>query len=198
MKNSPERFIDNKAFPRVIKKITKGMGNIPWCLIGGRAVEVWTNPPQTPDLDILYDANELDGVAVVDRLEAVGISLNENYREGDIIFMLDRKEKVEVDVLPTYDPLNVTMIRAAKPIVIQGVSTPVVSPENLVILKAQILADAEAGSVAREPDKLERDAASIRTLGLRRDLDRFYIGRTLKREGWDDEIKILKRLGVLK
>lgn len=100
-------------------------------------------------------------------------------------------------MIPTWDSLNLAMIMAADDQTIGGVTIPVATPEDLVMMKAQILADARDGAKGRDPEKLKRDKAAIKTLAKLPNLDWDYIVKTLKAEGWEDELDILNKLKVM-
>lgn len=48
-----KKFILDPRFGRVMRKIPWPLKPWEWCLIGSRAVEVWTSPPQTPEVHVL-------------------------------------------------------------------------------------------------------------------------------------------------
>ncbi len=194
------RLILHPSFSKIMRKVAAVMRPYNWCLIGGRAVEIWSNPPQTPDADILYDAQEVNGAELIDAFEGArnGIRLNEHFKEGDVIFLLDTKEDVEIDLIPTWDPVNISMIASAEKKTVGGVTMPVATAEDLIIMKAQILSDVHDGAHGRSPEKVERDKAAIQTLAQLKGLDRLYIVNVLKAEGWMQELRILQKLGVFK
>lgn len=184
------KFIETPAFSRVMVKVDWALEPWLWCLIGGRAVEHWSNPPQTPDVDILAQVRDSDIGALRARMSRKGIELEDSFvgLGSPMLFFKDFKEDVEVDVLGAYDPLHRQIIINA----VMMENVPVATAEDVVMLKAQA-----AASEGRAKDKSARDKKAILELAKARDLNTEYIRDTLHGFGWTWEFKYLKRLGVV-
>lgn len=188
------RYIYNPNFPRIMTKIIKVMGPWPWCMIGGRSVEIWSNPPQTPDVDILAAIKDHHVPAVVRRFEKYGVHLKSVWEglKDPTIFFKDDKLDVEVDVLSSADPMYAWIIERARFKTVQGVNIPVASPEDIIIMKSRA-----AGDIGRPRDKRERDMAAIGVIG-KLDIDRDYISEALIQAGWDEEYDMLLKEGIIR
>ena len=191
-----KHLIESASFCPAMKKIKKVMNGSSWALIGGRAVEVHTNPPQTPDIDILCDASGVDACDLINAFKSIGVVLTMPYEEGDIIFLIDKALDVEIDVLPTYDGFDVRAIKRAKNATCNGVGFPVVQPEDLIVMKTQAASSAGGGMMGRSKEKVKHDMDAIRTLIKEVDLDKDYIVKVLRAERWFDELRLLRKLGL--
>lgn len=192
-----EAHIHAAYFPKIMSKIVRALAGRQWCLIGGRSVEVWSNPPQTPDVDVLVKMTDDDADRIIRRFERLGVGLV-NIQEGLVhpnIFLRDEKLGVEVDVLGASQfelPFYYAIERAVKK-TIQGVTFPVATPEDLLILKANAAMD-----VGRHRDKRERDIAAMRAVvSSVKNLDRDYIATVLNMSGWVDEYEFFLDEGVI-
>lgn len=203
------KLIQSKNFCATIQKLVSALVNENWCLIGGRAVEVHANPPQSPDIDILIDGTTSDPEALIIELKKYNIVLKESYEPGDIVFMIDKSNSEEVDLIPTYDDFEIKAIGRARrgerfECVVGSVSSrssvkfPVVQVEDLVILKAVAACDLNrTGLMGRGEEKVKRDIKAIQALAKDSKLDKQYIIDTLMRERWPKELKMLRTLRVV-
>lgn len=194
------RLIETKEFCTTMKKVARVMGpGKPgkWCLIGGRAVEVYTNPPQSPDVDILFDATINRMPMIIRKFKTFNIVLVEEYEKDYIGFFVDEDNGVEVDVMPTYDPYEVEAIRLAEMTQCGEARFPVIGIEDLVIMKAGAAAS-EGGMMGRSQEKKLRDIKALLVLQNENDLDSEYIASIVKPSLMPREHKLLKKLGILK
>ena len=191
-----KHLIESPSFCPAIKKLKTVLNGNPWALIGGRAVEVHSNPKQTPDIDILCDGRKLDVWALIRSLKAVGIVLTIPYEDGFILFLEDKQIDVEIDIMPSYDPFDIRAIKRAETAKCNGVSFPVVQPEDLVIMKAQAACDAGGGMMGRTKMKIKHDMDAIQILNEEVDLDKDYIVKILRAERWFEELRLLRKLGL--
>lgn len=189
------KFIFDPRFGIAMNRITPALRGWPWCLIGGRAVEVWTNPPQTPDIDLLVrtkDDTEIEKIA--EALGAHSIQQAAPVERGDPhakFVTFAQKSAVEVDLLVACDDLHFQVIRRAPRKTINGVSFPVAFAEDIVILKSQCLVD-----LGRPKDKKVRDRRAIRDIASSVDLSKDYIVGTLRAYGWWDELAYLRLMKI--
>ncbi len=190
------REIEGKPFCDTINKVKKVLKTGPWCLIGGRAVEFYTNPPQSPDSDCLLDATHYDIRKVIKDFKAIGVKLREEYEEGYIAFLYDKDTDTEVDLMPTYDRFEIQAIKKAKTARCGKASFPVIEIEDLVIMKAAA-AVSEGGMMGRSDEKKYRDVKAIIVLQKENDLDGNYINKILRKEVMVREAKLLKKLGII-
>lgn len=188
------KFVLTPQFSRVMRKVVSAMAPWRWCLVGGRAVEIWSNPPQTPDIDCLAEVEDGDVPEVVGRFRAVGIVAREVYTGvgAPILFLRDQRERVDVDVLGAYDPLHMWVVLSAVRRTVGGVRIPVARPEGVVALKAQSAID-----VGRPPGKKIRDRRAIATLAKSRRLDKGLLEGILIAYGWMEELRFLKSQGIV-
>ncbi len=191
-----KHLLESPSFCPAIKKLKTVLPNGLWALIGGRAVEVHSNPKQTPDIDILCNGMEIDVWDLIKSLAAIGIKPVEEYEEGYILFAEDKALDVEIDIMPSYDLFDIRAIKRAGKATCNGVSFPVVQPEDLVIMKAQAACDAGGGIMGRTKQKVKHDMDAIRILNDAVDLDMDYIVKTLRRERWFEELRLLRKLGL--
>src|SRR3990167_134833 len=186
------RYIYSREFPRIMTKILRVMEPWPWCLIGGRSVEIWANPPQTPDVDILAAVKDHHVDAIARRFEKVGVRLV-NVWDGlkdPTIFFKDEKLGVEIDLLSSADPMYTWILERARRMTIQGVTIPVATPEDIVIMKSRA-----ACGIGRPKDKRGRDLAAINVIS-ETDIDRDFISESLLQAGWNEERAFLLKNNI--
>jgi hypothetical protein len=189
------KFILHPSFGKIMRKLVGATRPWPWCLIGGRAVEVWTNPPQTPDVDLLMGISD-EQVGHIER------AFSENYikLEDDavgmgapMLFFRDVRLKIEVDVFGAFEPLHFEIIRRAPIKTIQNVRFKVAYAEDIVILKSQAAID-----TGRPADKSQRDRKAIFDIAGSVKLDQSYLSTTLLLHGWREELSLLRLMKVVK
>ena len=188
------KFILDPRFPVVMRAIGKALRPWPWCLIGGRAVEVWTNPPQTPDVDVLAAVEDEQVPLVIRRMAAVRVTLNDSATGlgSPMLFFTHRATKVEVDVLGAYDPLHFAVIGEAIRRSVQSAPFRVAHAEGIVMLKAQAAVD-----VGRPAEKRTRDRRAILAIAASVRLRKSYIGTTLAAHGGTEEAALLRLMRVI-
>lgn len=194
-KKQAERFIDTKEFALIVKKVKKVIGRYPWCMIGGRAVEVWANPPQTPDVDFLVEFRPKDAKVLIEEMKTAKFVLlrqffDKNY--APMFFFKDEEFGVEVDLIGAFEDVHFWAIERAARKTISGVSVNVAQPEDIVILKAN------AALTPRRGEKVPRDMAAIKAIAESVDLDIDYIEVILTQASadWSDERALLNDLGI--
>lgn len=192
-----KREIEGKAFCGTMLKCIKVLKKGPWCLIGGRAVEFYINPPQTPDADVLCDASGYDVRKLIKEFKTIGVTQREEYEDGYIAFLFDNDSGIELDIMPTYDEFEIEAISSAKKMRCDKATFPVIKVEDLVIMKAVAACSPGSGMMGRSPEKKHRDARAIYHLNKENELDRKYIARVLGRESMTCETTLLKRLKVI-
>lgn len=191
-----KHLIESPSFCPAIKKLKTVLPQGLWALIGGRAVEVHSNPKQTPDIDILCNGMKIDVWDLIKSLATIGIKPVEEYEEGYILFAEDKTLDVDIDIMPSYDSFDIRAIKRAEVAKCNGVSFPVVQPEDLVIMKAQAACDSGGGLMGRTKSKVKHDMDAIRILDEEVDLDKDYIVKVLRAERWFEELRLLRRLGL--
>ena len=177
-----------------MQKLVRALRPWTWCLIGGRAVEIWTNPPQTPDVDVLVVFREEDASVLLARLKSEAIEL-ESSLEGDGVptfFLKDRQTKVEVDVLGAYETMHYFVAERAVSKVVQRARFPVAYAEDIVILKARAIVD-----IGRPAEKRKRDRKAVWDIDKQVKLNKPYIQETLDEHGWSEEAKMLHVMRIL-
>jgi hypothetical protein len=191
------KFILDPRFGRIMRKVVRAMKPWSWCMIGGRAVEVWTNPPQTPDVDLLAMVSDEDTAELERRYKKENIVLDQRPWSGlgaPTLFLRDKTLDVELDILGAYDPLHFAIIERAPVKSVQAVAFPVAFAEDLVMLKAQSATDP-----GRPTDKRGRDRKAILAIAQSVALNTVYICDTLERQphGWADALALLRFLKVV-
>jgi hypothetical protein len=118
----------------------RGTG-VPGVIVGGLAASIQSKPRLTRDVDavVLLGDRSLeeftrDGESfgiVPRRSDAIKFA-----RKNRILLMVHSPSSVELDVALGAMPFEEEMISRANVVVIQGVSIPVASPEDLIVMKA--------------------------------------------------------------
>jgi hypothetical protein len=189
-----DRFIDTESFGRVMKKVVQIMRPWGWCMFGGRAVEVWSNPPQTPDVDILTDLtdDDVENLALRSQRFSIRLASEATGQGAPMVFLKDTRENVEIDIMGAYEELHYATIRRAVWKTIRGVRIPVAYAEDMIILKAQSALD-----YGRAPAKKIRDRRAIQNIASSVKINKAFVLENLQNYQMQDEIQLLKRLGVL-
>ena len=188
------KFILHPSFAAVMRKLIEALKPWRWCLIGGRAVEVWANPPQTPDVDVLAAVEDQDIDSLQERFRSRGIHVNESV-EGlgsPMLFFEDTKLRVEVDLIGAYEPIHFAIIERAPMKTVQGVRFPTAYAEDIVILKSQAAIDP-----GRPPEKRIRDRRAIFDIAKSVKLNREHIEDELSKNGWTEELSLLRLMRVV-
>ncbi len=192
-----KKLIHVPQFAIVMRKIIRALRGYDWCLIGGRSVEVWVNPPQTPDIDVLVKFGAKDAKNVLGAMADEGFTLDRKFVDRDsapMFFFSDDEEGVEVDLIGAFEDVHDWAIERSVKKNVAGLKFPVAQPEDIVIMKAYA-----AVSPRRETDKQARDAAAIKAIAKDVDLDLDYIEIVLSQALADtaEERAFLTKLGVL-
>lgn len=190
-----KKLIYEHSFPIVMKKCMRALRGYEWCMIGGRAVEVWANPPQTPDLDLLVKFEARDAKHVIAAMKDEGFRLDKKFIDRDSVpmfFFTDTEERTEVDLIGAFEDVHDWAIERSVKKTVGGLKFSVALPEDIVILKAY-------AAVSPRREKRERDEAAIQALAADNELDTDYIEIILSQALADttDERKLLVKLGVL-
>lgn len=165
----------NKGLLKKIFPILKSF-DIPYLLIGGYAAAIWGNVRATKDVDFLVNIPDTKVVPVVDEFKNKGFEVE--YRRGDIgdpIFgvihlkFLVEGVKESIELLLGIKKMPVDIYLRAEKINLEEVEIPVVSPEDLIILKL----------LAGGPIDLQ-DAGSLSRI-MADSLDFGYLGKELRR-----------------
>lgn len=145
-----------------------------YCLIGGRAVEFYVNPPQTPDVDILIHPRAFKKVLA--GLKASGYKLRENILVSGMVFM--KKEiagkEVEIDLFEAVGEYEQRVLKNAlsrHDIAI----IPIAMPEDIIVMKIIAIFDRQMNDKAktlRDMEAIEHILESVNT-------DTVYIRSTL-------------------
>lgn len=192
------QLIDSQEYKDSLKKVVRALQGWRWCLIGGRAVEVHSNPPQTPDIDVLVAVDPQQKKMLVKRISAEGFELDTRLDDEDdsgefpMLFFTDTNG-VEFDVVGAFEDIHFWAIDRALAQRVGGLRIPVATAEDVVILKAQAV-------LARNDDRKSRDIAAIRAIATSVELDTDYIATALSEANADmsEESELLQKLGVLR
>jgi hypothetical protein len=188
------KFILDRRFPIVMRALREALRPWPWCLIGGRAVEVWTNPPQTPDVDVLAAVEDEHEPLLTARMAKAGVALNDRATGlgSPMLFYVHKRTRVEADVLGAYEPMHYAMIRESVRRTVQATRFRVAHAEGVVMLKAQAAVD-----VGRPVEKRSRDRRAILAVASSVRLKKHYIRQTLAEHQWTEEAALLRLLRVI-
>lgn len=197
-KPKPLPFVKTPLFAQVASRIAKLLDGYMWCLIGGRAVELWSNPPQTPDIDILVEAKS-DNRNVRDALSQEFSFLHSLSAPGYSpirFYQTKTKPFVDVDIVVGFEDVHTWALERAVMVAAparRSFKFPVATAEDVVILKAS------AALSPRREDKAQRDIAAIKAIASAVSLDADYIETVLSMAALDysGERKLLRKLGVL-
>jgi len=188
-----QRYILKPEFGRLMRKVQQGLRGFRWCLIGGRAVEVWTNPPQTPDADILAGVTDDAVPLIVDRFGKLGVEVRDAKTGlgAPLLFFEDVQLHIELDVLGAYAPLHDFVLESAQSRTLHGIRIKVATPAALVLLKAEAAVDPSRA-------KHVRDVNAILAVARAQKLDPDYLESAIQVCDMPVERKLLVRLGILK
>ncbi len=200
-----KRFSDTKEFADGMQRVTRALDGFKYCLIGGRAVEMRANPPQTPDLDFLVMFGPKDAKRVIKSVEDEGFALIRKFFDEKYAPMLFFKDvasdsaDLKVDIIGAFEDVHewaierATMVKT-KAKIPYAIAFPCAQAEDIVIMKANAALSPKRG------EKAERDKAAIVALAESNDLDADYIEIVLTQAlaDWSDERELLLNLGVLK
>ena len=150
----------------VIEKWSDG-----WYLFGAQAVILWGRPRLTADVDVTVRLRTSDPAGFCHEMEQAGFHVRVPDPEAflartRVLPFLHLPTKLPLDVVVAGPGLEETFIQRAIQVHIEGLPVPVVSPEDLIVMK--ILAgrpkdlDDVRSVLAERLDKL--DLAHIRTL----------------------------------
>lgn len=175
-KYARKNILKSDSFLATAKEIYDNFPKGSWVLIGGLAVSHYSNPPVTVDVDVFFDDTLYDVNPVLDKMRSCGwVSRPLRFphrqrglpRRG-VALDCDNPPSV-VDILFTgNDKFLRKMVKTGSAVLLSGgLEIPVVSAENLIVMKSL---------VGRDKD-LDDIADLYRTLGSK--LDDVYIQKTL-------------------
>jgi hypothetical protein len=123
---------------------------VAFMLIGGHANAVWGSPRATLDVDVTVWATEHDAARLVTTLAPDFTSLTaepESFVRETRVLPLRSRDGVRVDMIFGLLPFEQEAIARARPILIGGVLVPVISPEDLIVMKIISQRPRDAGDV---------------------------------------------------
>jgi hypothetical protein len=109
-------------------------------VFGAQAVLAYGRPRLTADLDISVGAELGQVPELVSRLEAAGLRLqpqatNDFVRRTRVLPFVHEATGMPVDIVLAGSGLEAEFMRAARELVLAGVTVPVISPEDLIVTK---------------------------------------------------------------
>lgn len=147
-----------------------GREKLRWYLFGAQAVIVHGHVRQSADVDVTVELGSMKPAALLKRLEAFGFKLLIDeaparfIAETRVIPVEHLRTHIPVDVVIAGPGLEQDILARVHRIKVAGANVPVVSPEDLIVLK--LLAgrsrdlDDVRGVITRQGDKL--DVAAVR------------------------------------
>jgi predicted nucleotidyltransferase len=167
-------YLKNKKFLATIADVTAFLKklNVGYAMIGGMAVAYHANPPVTPDVDFLIDTENMDPLEILlagEGWQTVPIILKEQgLGFPDFGFAGRKPDRMDIDIISTSgDSYLSEVVSNAREVVIGSVKIPVVTVEDLIVIKTLVNRD--------------KDFSDVRELRLKSKVDDAYIRRTLKR-----------------
>lgn len=155
-----KRVLASADFREAIKEIAETLRahRVEYCLVGGLAVAYHANPPVTVDIDLLVDA-------LPDRLEVVASDLERvGWEQGVLMFppggpgrpkygvaMFRKLPEAEVDLLSGgRDEFLLGAITRARPETVQPrLTIPVITAEDLIVMKALVHREKDIDDIAQ-------------------------------------------------
>jgi len=168
------KFYTTDRFKRTVAKLATELSAVRMrhALIGGNAVDVWTNPPVTKDIDLLVEFDQAKLMRFIDRMharhpEVVLVQKRAIRRAGlYVLYYVDRTERVRLDVIMSDHAAFGWALEGA--VRVPGVAVRIARPEDLVVTKF----------LAGRP----KDVRAIRSIlrgTVRRLTDWRYVGKAL-------------------
>jgi hypothetical protein len=113
---------------------------VPWYLFGAQAAVIWGRPRLTADVDVTVRLPGDDHGPLVRVLAEAGFTprtddLDEFVRRTRVLPFVHGPSQLPVDVVLAGRGLEEAFLSRAVPVTIAGVSIPVISPEDLVVVK---------------------------------------------------------------
>lgn len=132
-KSAPAELLTAAA--EVIEKWCDG-----WYLFGAQAVLVWGRPRLTADVDVTIRLRTEDTVSFRNAMEVAGFRLRLPDPEAfvartRVLPFLHLATQLPLDVVLASPGIEDTFIERAVRVEIEGLSVPVVSPEDLIVMK---------------------------------------------------------------
>lgn len=150
----------------VLNQVTQALAplDVPFSLIGGLALAVWSYPRSTRDVDLLIGVNHANAQPVIDALKAIGCRpkrvppLNRVGEHSFVHFLYTPPGEfydVQFDLLLTETEHEKAALSNSVPREVPGVDTPiqVIDCADLVLLKlvsARVIDRADAAMLLRE------------------------------------------------
>lgn len=111
-----------------------------WYLFGAQAVGVWGVPRLSADVDVTVRLRGVETVAFVNGMREAGFDLRvadaEDFaRRTRVLPLVHRASRIPLDVVLAGPGPEEEFLSRAKIVGIEGVSVPVISPEDLIVTK---------------------------------------------------------------
>lgn len=111
-----------------------------WYVFGAQAVTVWGRPRLTADIDITAQLAPDDPVGFARSMESAGFDLRVNevwdfVARTRVLPFLHRSSQTPLDVVLAGPGLEEQFLDRAVPVEMDGLTIPVISPEDLIITK---------------------------------------------------------------
>jgi predicted nucleotidyltransferase len=125
---------DDDVFPDVLRDVVLALSDVSFGLIGGVASAAYGRPRWTKDIDVFCRAEDADGV--LDRLAERGFEVE---RTNPMWIYKAFRDDVQIDVIfkvrsEVY--FDASMVERIRHVEVDGVVLPVLSPEDIVVMKA--------------------------------------------------------------
>lgn len=188
---------ESAAFPRFLRAFGDLVAwledaGVPGVVIGGIAASLQGRARVTKDIDLLVSADADRWQALVDRGARFGLVARisnavEFARKSRVLLLHHQPTKLDVDVTVAVLPFEEEVLDRSLTVEIGGVSLPLASPEDLIVMKA----------VARRPQDLT-DIEGLLDRNTELDLDRVKdqlreFSAVMGPEILDDFLKLLRR-----
>ena len=110
-----------------------------WYLFGAQAAIVWGGPRFSQDVDVTVTVPESEIDDYIDAMHRYGFDVipahRAHIRETHVIRFTHRATEMPVDVVLAGPGLEDEFLRRSVPVDVEGMTVPVISPEDLIITK---------------------------------------------------------------
>lgn len=164
-----KKILENAVFLKTLKEVTDALNHagVRYALIGGLAVAYHANPPVTIDADFLVDSDNMDILEILFQ--------GEGWKVHPLIFAtkqrgfpkygwaIRKKGRTHIDIISTsQDEYLSKVVRGAVPVSLGGVRVPMVTAEDLIVMKTLVGRDKDLDDALALRMKMKVDEKYIR------------------------------------
>lgn len=168
---SRKKILRSPVFLKTLQEVTETLdrAGFRYALIGGLAVAYHANPPVTIDADFLVDTENMDILEIIFRgvdWDVYPLVFRHRQRGFPKYGWAARKPgRTDVDLLSTSgDSYLSQVVTTARPALLGGVRVPIVTAEDLIVLKTLVGRDKDIDDTIAIREKVEVDESYIRRM----------------------------------